>query len=99
MAGERITPDEALNLLRHERLTTLGALADLVRLLVGGEMPREALPDPGRALGVGNEIVIPCIDTADMPGPVDRIARKKQTQITPFDQQTLGMLARMRLSF
>ena len=30
-AGERISPDEALLLLRHERLTTLGALADMVR--------------------------------------------------------------------
>jgi len=29
--GERISPDEALLLLRHERLTTLGVLADLVR--------------------------------------------------------------------
>ena len=31
MAADRITPDEALLLLEHERLTTLGALADLVR--------------------------------------------------------------------
>jgi cyclic dehypoxanthinyl futalosine synthase len=29
--GQRIAPDEALLLLEHERLTTLGALADLVR--------------------------------------------------------------------
>jgi cyclic dehypoxanthinyl futalosine synthase len=29
--GRRVTPDEALLLQRHERLTTLGALADLVR--------------------------------------------------------------------
>jgi cyclic dehypoxanthinyl futalosine synthase len=31
LADERITADEALLLLRHERLTTLGALADMVR--------------------------------------------------------------------
>jgi cyclic dehypoxanthinyl futalosine synthase len=31
LAGERIDPGEALLLLRHERLTALGALADLVR--------------------------------------------------------------------
>ena len=30
-AGERISPEEALQLLRHERLTALGVLADLVR--------------------------------------------------------------------
>jgi cyclic dehypoxanthinyl futalosine synthase len=31
LAGERIGPDDALLLLEHERLTTLGALADVVR--------------------------------------------------------------------
>jgi cyclic dehypoxanthinyl futalosine synthase len=31
LADQRITPDEALLLLRHEKLTTLGSLADLVR--------------------------------------------------------------------
>jgi cyclic dehypoxanthinyl futalosine synthase len=31
LEGQRITPDEALLLLRHEKLATLGALADLVR--------------------------------------------------------------------
>ena len=31
LEGQRITPDEALLLLRHEKLATLGSLADLVR--------------------------------------------------------------------
>ena len=31
LAEQRISPDEALMLLQHEKLTTLGALADLVR--------------------------------------------------------------------
>jgi len=31
LAGERIAPEEALLLLRHEKLTSLGAMADLVR--------------------------------------------------------------------
>jgi len=32
LAGQRISPDEALMLLDHEQVTTLGGLADLVRL-------------------------------------------------------------------
>jgi cyclic dehypoxanthinyl futalosine synthase len=31
LGGQRITPDDALLLLQHEKLTTLGSLADLVR--------------------------------------------------------------------